>query len=168
MGKRNIDDIKTKLLELNNFIKPLCPEIRSSAFDILAPLYFDGLPRGQELQRPPDKQEPPGPQFGSTGAIEELIKQFDHKKPKNNVFLIVAWLYSQHGVFPITAKQITKLGANTGLITPGRPDNTMRTAKQNGKNLFTQHDKGWKLTVSGESYMKQIYGVKKGQKPLEE
>ena len=93
---------------------------------------------------------------------------FDHKQPKNNVLLIVAWLYSQYGVFPITTKEIKDIGNSTGLVIPGRPDNTMRTAKKKGKNLFNQHGKGWRLTVSGETYLREIYSVKKGNKPLDE
>lgn len=99
---------------------------------------------------------------------EDFFAQFDHTRSAENVKLIVAWLYSQHGVFPITRAHIKETADNAGLTVAERSDNTMRQAKANGKALFTQGSKGWKLTLAGERYMKEAYGVKKGNKPLPE
>lgn len=166
MGKENINEIKEKLIELNETISAFCPEIRSAAFDILAPYYFDKIPKTGKVK----KKE--GDQISETQVETEdmglFFNSFDHKQPKNNVLLISAWLYSQYGVFPVTTKLIKAIGSDTGLVIPDRPDNTMRTAKKKGKGLFSQQGKGWKLTVTGETYLRETYGVKKGNKPFED
>jgi len=41
MDKKNIDEVQSKLLEMNKTIAKLDPEIRSSAFEIMVPYYFD-------------------------------------------------------------------------------------------------------------------------------
>ena len=80
--------------------------------------------------------------------------------------VLVAWLYSHYGAYPISPKEIQELGDSCGLVIPNRPDNTMRQAKCDGKGLFQQQGKGWRLTVSGELNMKNQFKVKKGNKPL--
>lgn len=82
--------------------------------------------------------------------------------------VLVAWLYSQYGVYPITSKELKELGDSCGLTIPNRPDITLRQAKASGKNKFTQQGKGWKLTVSGELALKETYSVTKGTTPLPE
>jgi hypothetical protein len=96
-----------------------------------------------------------------------FISAFNTDTPNENVYLMAAWLYSNYGSYPITSKEITELSDSCGLIVPKRQDNTMRvakTAKKNGKTMFTQQGKGWQLTVSGEMYLKEKYGVTKGSK----
>lgn len=168
MSKDNIDEVKDKLTELNEFIKPFCPEIRSLAFNILAPLYFDELPKIKKPKIPSGQEQINETQLNTNDAMGKFFNAFDHKQPKNNVLLIAAWLYSQHGVFPISTKMLQEIGNDTGLVIPGRPDNTMRTAKKKGKSLFNQQGKGWRLTVTGETFLRESYGVKKGNKPIEE
>lgn len=167
MGNEKIDEIKGNLIELNETISSFCPEIRLAAFDILAPYYFDKLPKSGKRKKKIEEDYEDAVRV-YTKDMGPFFNLFDHKQPKNNVLLIVAWLYSQYGVFPITTKEIKDIGNSTGLVIPGRPDNTMRTAKKKGKSLFNQLGKGWKLTVSGETYLRETYSVKKGNKPLDE
>jgi len=77
-------------------------------------------------------------------------------------------LYSQHGITPITASFCRNISGQIGFTIPGRPDNTMRQAREKGKVLFRQHGKSWLLTISGELYVKEKYGVRKGNKTLPE
>jgi hypothetical protein len=171
MDKKEIEGVKEQLLDINKLISQLDPSIRAAAFDILAPYYFS------HQQHPPAQLKKPVDKAGSGGAkvpapdtsdLEAFISSFENDKPVENAKLLVAWLYSNYGVYPMTAKEIKELGDSCGLIVPSRIDNTMRVAKNNGKGLFTQQGKGWKLTVSGETHLKEDYGVKKGNKPLPE
>jgi hypothetical protein len=159
-------EAKKKLQEINETILTLDPAIRLQAFEILAPLYFNVLPRKQEHvgQKGADKKEKAQPELFSGEDASEFFGGFDHKKPKDNVLLIAAWLYSQFGVFPITRANIMDLAASAGLIVPPRSDNTMRSAKHNGKTLFQQKGKAWQLTLTGEQYMKEQYSILKGNK----
>jgi len=169
MDKKDIGEIKSKLLEINQLISQLDPSIRASAFEVLAPYYFSHIP-----PPPPARSGTGNPSAGSPGAgsapdtcdLGEFISSFDSDKPADNVMLLVAWLYSNYGLYSIPPKEIKELGDSCGLIVPARPDNTMRQAKKNGKTLFSQQGKGWQPTVSGEMFLKETYKVKKGKKPV--
>jgi hypothetical protein len=80
--------------------------------------------------------------------------------------LVAAWLYSNYGSYPISPKEIKELGDSCGLVTPARIDMTMNAAKRKGKSLFHQQGKAWQPTVSAELFFKEVYNVKKGNKPL--
>lgn len=164
MDKKQIEDVKKKLLEINTLISSLNPEIRAAAFDVLAPFYFS-QDREPELVELPIK--------GKKGVVKTehpadsgaFFAAFTHDKPSDNVHLITAWLYSQYGIFPITRKEIGDFSADVGLTIPDRPDRTMAAAVSEKKKLYKKQGSGWQLTVHGESYMKQTYNVKKGSKP---
>ncbi|ODC03190.1 hypothetical protein BFW38_06170 [Terasakiispira papahanaumokuakeensis] len=161
------EKVKTTLLEMNELISKLDPAIRESAFEVMIPYYFKDAPAKHKPQQTQpavtQPQENPAPDNTDIGAF---ISSFEHDKPKDNVMLLVAWLYSNYGAYPIQAKEIKELGDACGLVTPGRADNTMRQAKRSGKALFNQQGKGWKLTVSGELYLKDTYNVVKGNKEI--
>jgi len=163
------EKVKATLLEMNDLISKLDPAIRESAFEVMIRYYFEDAPARLTLmqsQTQPASSQPQGSPSPDISDIGSFISSFDHDKPKDNVMLLVAWLYSNYGAYPIQAKEIRELGDACGLVTPGRADNTMRAAKNNGKSLFNQQGKGWKLTVSGEFYLKETYNVAKGNKEI--
>jgi hypothetical protein len=169
MDKKSIEEIKAKLLEISGFVTKLDPSMRTAAFEIVRPIYFGEKPPRQK--REAEEQVPDAGSRESEDARTELadfIEKYDHKKPADNVMLLAAWLYSTYGVYPITVKKIKELGNSCGLIVPARPDNMMRQAKKKkSKSLFfTRQGKGWQLTVSGETHLKEKYNVKKGNKPF--
>lgn len=160
MDKKKIEDAKAALIEINELVIQLDPSIRAAAFEILRPHYFGG----KQVERK-TREESSGDQEAHS-ELADFISSYGHNKPADNVMLLAAWLYSTYGVYAITAKEIKELGDSCGLIVPGRPDQTMRQAKNKGKNLFNQQGKGWQPTVSGEIYFKDEYKVKKGTKPI--
>ena len=167
MKDTKIDEAKAKLLEINELIKQLDESMREAAIQLLVPLYFHGSdePRPAVGSSSDNKNPAKGlPQ--STDDLGDFIASFEQGKPADNVLLLVAWLYSHYGAYPMSAKEIQELGDSSGLVIPNRPDNTMRQAKSDGKSLFLQQGKGWRLTVSGEIYLKNKFNVKKGNKPL--
>ena len=170
-----INEAKRKLLEINETIAKLDPTVRAAAFEILTPYYFGENPPTPPV--PPKKRKLPqkpssDPKDASVTAApdgeDEFFGAHDHKKPADNVFLIVAWLYQQHGVIPVTSAMIREHADRIGLIVSSRPDNTMRQAKVKGKSLFLQQGKAWSLTVSGQTHLKTTFGVRKGNTPLPE
>lgn len=167
MDKKDIEGIKEQLLEINKLISQLDPSIRAAAFEILAPYYFSHKQHAPVHAKATSGTESSGSSSTNTPDTSDLgafISAFDTNKPVDNVMLLVAWLYSNYGTYPITAKEIKELGDSCGLIVPARPDNTMRQAKNSGKSLFNQQAKGWQLTVSGEMFLKENFKVKKGNK----
>jgi len=164
MDDSRINDAKKKLAEINKAIAALDPSIRLAAFEILAPIYF-------EDREPSDGKKPKTPKTdkshgrgSSPTDPDKFFNEHDHKRPKDNVHLVAAWFYSQYGVTPISKKDLRECADGAGLTVPERPDNTMRSAKKDGKNLYRQKGGGWQLTVKGEAYLREAYGVKKGNK----
>ncbi|HEX03996.1 MAG TPA: hypothetical protein ENH10_02425 [Bacteroidetes bacterium] len=157
-----IKDAKKKLADINKTVAALDPSIRSAAFDILAPLYFedhDPAEKDSSDGKTPRRRKP-----ASSANSEKFFSAHDHDKPKDNVHLIAAWFYSQYGVTPLTKADLIEMGSEVGLTIPDRPDNTMRQAKSDGKNLYRQKSGGWQPTVNGEAYLKSQYSVGKGKK----
>ena len=163
MDDDRIKHAKKKLADINKTIAALDPSIRAAAFEILTPIYFDdyeppedsggsGKPKTPKARRPRSSEADP----------EKFFNEHDHDKPKDNVHLVAAWLYSQYGVFPITKQDLRECADNAGLTIPERPDNTMRYAKKDAKNMYRQRGGGWQLTVKGEAYVKETYGVRQG------
>ena len=162
------NEVQSKLLEMNKIIAKLDPAIRNAAFEIMTPYYFEDQPvsESKPVVKPKGGKRKTSTKESDTSDLGEFISGFEHEKPKDNVMLLAACLYSQYGAYPIQAKEIKDLGNACGLVIPNRSDNTMRQAKDKGKSLFNQQGKGWKLTVSGELFLKNTYGVKKGSKPI--
>lgn len=165
MARDRLSDTKKKLTELNNFISTLDPAIRAAVFEILIPLYIKEAPGKPKTSAPT-----PGVRPSRGKAIDDdpdkFFGSYESEEPKGNLYLIAAWLYSQHGVYPIPTTDINKLADDHGLTIPQRPDMTMKSAREEGKNLFKKQGRGWKPTVHGEGYLKKKYGVKKGRKPV--
>jgi len=168
MKDKKIDEAKEKLLEINALVKQLDESMRASALEVLIPIFFSTTEKlaKETIVSPQNEKSSAGTATVDTGDLGEFIALFDTKTPADNVMLLVAWLYSHYGLYVISTKEITELGDSCGLIIPSRPDNTMRQAKKDGKTLFQQQGKGWRLTVSGEMCLKNQYTVKKGNKPL--
>lgn len=165
MDDERIKDAKRKLTDINKTIAALDPSIRAAAFEVLAPIYFDDYEASGDSEDPKTKTPRPRRGRSAPGDRAKFFNEHDHDKPKDNVHLIAAWFYSQYGVSPLTQNDIRECASDAGLTIPDRTDNTMRAAKKDGKNLYRQKSSGWQLTVKGEAYVKETYGVKKGNKP---
>jgi hypothetical protein len=164
MSDQQVADAKKKLLEINKTITALDPAIRSAAFEILKPYYFDNefIPK---VPIPPKGKEGAKKTI-KAGDAAAFFESHDHTKPKDNVYLISAWLYSQYGCIPITTELCRRVADDTGITLPSRPDATMRMATNNGKSLFKKQGKGFSPTVHGELYLKDTYTVAKGNLPF--
>ena len=168
MAKSDLKSIKDKLLELNAFISKLDASIRAPAFDLLLPHYL-----GEAEEKTPDekagsRKARQKAAAADTSNRETFFASFTHNKPADNVHLIVAWLYSQHGVIPLSAKVLREMANDVGLTIPDRPDATMYAAKKDGKSFYRKKGKGYQLTVHGEAHVKKTYNVKKGTAPYSE
>lgn len=165
-------DAITKIKEINAVIKDLDPAIKEQARDVLFAIAFENAEYPSETKAPAknkahEEKQTKQPTKGKSSDKGGFFSSFDHSAPKDNVNLIAAWLYSQHGVYPISAKEMKDVASSVGLVIPTRSDNTMRQAKKNGKALYRQNGKGWEPTVTGELFFKESYSVTKGSQPRE-
>lgn len=163
MDDSQIQDAKKKLTAINKIITSLDPAIRAAAFEVLEPLFFDEAPATRKTDG--GKNPKRAPRTASTDDAGKFFNSFEHDKPSENVHLIVAWFYSQYGVFPVGTKELREMAGSVGLTVPARPDATMRVAKVKGKKLYQKKATGYQPTVHGESHLKETYSVKKGTKP---
>lgn len=168
MAKPDLKHVKDKLVELNAFIANLDSSIRASAFDLLLPYYLGKVEEGAHQEKDTSTKARQKAVVADTSSREAFFNSFTHDKPADNVHLIVAWLYSQHGVIPLTAKVLREMADDVGLTIPDRPDATMYAAKKDGKSFYRKKGKGYQLTVHGEAYSKKTYNVKKGTAPYTE
>jgi len=165
MSDDQVKELKKKLLEINQIVSELDPAIRVQAFEILAPHYFEErLPKKTIVEKRAEKTEKV--EKIPTEDQATFFSDFSHKKPFENVHLIVAWYFSQFGLFPITTELLRQKAKDVGLTIPERPDTTMRNAKKKGKNLYRKQENGYLPTVYGEANLKEIYKVSKGTKTL--
>lgn len=165
MSDDQVKELKKKLLEINQIVSELDPAIRVQAFEILAPHYFEErLPKKTIVEKRAEKTEKV--EKIPTEDQATFFSDFSHKKPFENVHLIVAWYFSQFGLFPITTELLRQKAQDVGLTIPERPDTTMRYAKKKGKNLYRKQENGYLPTVYGEANLKEIYKVSKGTKTL--
>jgi hypothetical protein len=164
----------SKILEINEIVKTLDVSLQERASDILLRIAFEDHFKhlqsfvGKDLSK------------DLSGSLSLLNKKLpiverpvffeghEHDRLKDNVHLIVAWLYSKHGVLPVETKFLRMTAQRVGLAVPNRPDNTMRQAKCKGHSLYKHIGRGWQLTELGERYIQQRYGVKKGTLPMGE
>lgn len=166
MDGKDFESAKKTLLDINEVVSKMDPAVRVATFDLLVSRYLSDASITPKLPvvKPKVGQKPEGQ--ADTSDLAAFLGSLDTKKPSDAVMIMVAWLYSQYGAYPITAKDIKELADSCGIIVPARSDNTMRQAKADGKSLFVQQGKGWKLTVSGEVYLRETYQVTKGTKQL--
>lgn len=162
---KDFENAKEKLLKINEIVTQMDPTVRVATFEILVSRYLAHTTAAAPNAHPTNEVAVAAA-APDTSDLGTFISSFDTSKPSEAVMVLVAWLYSQYGVYAISAKEIKELADTCGLTVPTRPDNTMRHAKHNNKNMFTQQTKGWQLTVSGELYMKETFKVKKGSKTL--
>jgi len=165
---KDFEKAKETLLKINEIVAQMDPAVRVASFEILVSRYL-GHPNAAAaaaINPKPASDLATGEAAPDTSELGAFISSFDTSKPNEAVMVLVAWLYSNYGVYAISAKEIKELADTCGLTVPVRPDNTMRYAKENNKNVFTQQAKGWQLTVSGELYMKNTFKVKKGNRSL--
>jgi len=151
------------LLKINDLVGKMDPALRVQTFDLLVARYVGK--QAAQAKTPAaktEKDQPAEPEVIDTSDLGEFIASFDTKKPADALNVLIAWLFSQRGAQPFTVNELKELADSCGLTVPSRPDMTLRQSKNGGKALFTKSGNGWKLTVSGELHIKDIYKVSKG------
>jgi hypothetical protein len=165
VDKKTFSERVARLEEIAAVLQKLPAEVRSQAFDVLAPYATGGKATSSEKPKPNDSVRKPDDDDPDTERAE-FFGAFDHDKPSDNLKLVAAYLYSQHGSTPFTAEELKTLADDVGITVPERIDMTLRQATVDGKSLFNNPSRGqFKPTVHGEAYMKKQYKVKKGKKP---
>lgn len=167
MDKKALDDIESRLLEVNKIVEKLDASIRVAAFDFLKPYVLGSTIK--VIKDDGDKHHHTGEPESSPTDLAGLVEKFgSNEKPSDNARLLSAWWFSQYGGVPFTTKWIEDTAASTGLTVPAHLNMTFRQLAVKGKALYQPLGKGGLVqpTVVGEQFLKTTYHVKKGtQKP---
>ena len=168
-----LDEAKKLITDLNNTISKLDPSVRARAFDILTDIAFEGTTTSSDDSTAPSagkkstRRSQSRATKHSTDDLGEFIDGFEHDKPADNLKLLIAWLYSKYGKYPMSLDSLKKLATEAGLTIPDKPDMTLKTASAKKKPMFQSPRRShYQITTSGELVLKEKYGVKKGTNPL--
>jgi len=160
LDKKEFELLVDRIRTVNDVVSTLDVSIRREAFVLLTG-YIKGNTEGTDLGGAVDET------VGLDDA-EKLVLEFGSNKPHENVKLVAAYLYSRFGRVAIGIDHIKRVAADFGLTIPKRPDMTLRQAKRDKKKLFTVQGGSYTLTIHGEVFLKDTFGVSKGKLPLPE
>lgn len=164
MDEKTFGERASRLEEIGKVINKLPSEIRLEAFSLLKGYVATNLATAGDGGKVEAGSENDGDIDGMGDG--GLFSEHNHEKPFENVYLVTAHLFQQHGSEPFTVAEIEAVAADAGITVPDRVDMTLRSAKDDGKNLYISPERGkFKPTVHGELYLKRVYKVKKGNKP---
>ena len=106
----------------------------------------------------------------SSEVDREFFTRFDHERPSDNALLVAAYIYAKHGTAAFSVEDARRIAeSEAGLTVPTRLDMTFGNAARGGKALFSRAGKGqFKVTVHGEKFFRETYGVKKGRSAVGE
>jgi len=156
-----------RLTKVNDVIAKLEPAIQSEAFSILKPWVVAeggdgeaeaGTGGGGETEHPKPR--------GGPVDYDVLIEKHESDKDYENATLALAIVYDRHGRGPFDLQPINAVAKEFNLTIPKRLDKFLNGAKRDGNEVLRKQAEGWKVTPSGEKWLKGKYGVTRGKKPL--
>jgi hypothetical protein len=152
-----------RLKEVNSIIAELDQAIRAEAFAILRP-YIEGKQTRVALDGTQDSGSG-GQQDVDMSSAEAFVRSQTIDKPGQVVVAIAAWWFSQYGSAPIKREDIERIAHEIGLTVSGRPDNTLRALKRDGKSIYRVAGRGALAPTipHGELFFQNEYGVTKGR-----
>jgi hypothetical protein len=165
MNRQEFEKRLEKIAEVDKALADIDPSIRAAAYATL-----EGYITGQAGSSRTPRREDYARRQENLDDAEFILKH--HKKddsPADNVLLLAAWFYREHGTATFTAKEIQTLADGAGLTVPERIDKTLRAAQYEGKKSFTAVGRGaFKPTVHGEKRLREAYNIAKGNKPRQQ
>jgi hypothetical protein len=175
-----------RLRKVNGVVSGLDPVLRSEAFELLKP-YITGSPepsRSAGIKVASASAKPrkttsakktsrSAPNFGPPAAeptddedtlIEKHLSDADHE----NAMLALALFYKRHGRGPFALTYVDAIARQHHLNMPKRQDKFFGGAKRGEPKVAVvrRQAEGWKITPSGETWLKATYGVLMGRNPL--
>jgi hypothetical protein len=172
MDEAAFNETVERLKKVNGIISNLDPAIRAEAFELLAPYVTGGGATEAEASEG-DGDAAAATRKASGGAVDYnvLIEKFESDKDYENAMLVLAIVYDRHGRGPMQLSHIKVVSEEFNLTVPERLDKFFGPAKRgvnktDKKEVLRKQSDGWKITPSGEAWLKHTYGVTRGKKPL--
>lgn len=170
MDEQEYNQTVERLNEVNKVIEGLDASIRADAFKLLKPYVAAGAVTDdeddtEEEGETPKKQTAKRSAGGSVD-FDELIETHESDTDYENALLALAIVYARHGKGPYALSLIKGAADEFNLTIPARLDMTFKTLKRDEKEVLRKQADGWKVTPSGETWLKATYGVTRGKQPV--
>jgi hypothetical protein len=161
MDEKELKQIETKLMAINNIIAKLDPAIKVTAFEFLKPLVLGKqieVPAGKAGRAQDEEHLPP------KGDVRDFYGSFNPKKPADSALILAGWFYTQRGSASFTLEELDALFDEVGVGRPARLDMTLRSSMRKGKTLFQNSGHGaYRPTVYGENVFKTEMNLRPGK-----
>ena len=169
MDEQTFKERAERLEAVNAVITRMDEAIRAQAFALLKPYISGGTVNDDDETE--DNEDNNGEikprRDGGAFDVEKLVEEHESDNEADNVYLCLAIFYARHGRAPFAMPQLKAIAQEVGLAIPDRHDNTIRTAKRDGKAVVRKGADGtWKITPGGEAFLKEQYTVTKGRDPV--
>jgi hypothetical protein len=155
-----------RLKELNKVISGLDPTIRADAFKLLQGYVGADASEAIDDEDEAESAEVKKSSSGSKVDFDKLIETHESDKDADNAVLALAITYARHGKGPFAMTVIKGVANEFNLTVPARPDMFFKGHKRQEKEILRKQADGWKITPSGETWLKETYGVGRGKQPL--
>jgi hypothetical protein len=174
MDDSAFDETVERLKKTNAVIENLDPAIRADAFallrDYIAGKTLGGGGGGErkangEDQRTHAERESSEP-LPPDASEEELIEKYESDKDADNALLCLAILYKRHGRGPFSWKPLKAIATQFNVDIPSALHMTFGAMKRDGQAVLRNQADGWKVTPSGEKWLRKAYGVERGKEPV--
>lgn len=169
MDEHEYNQTVERLNKVNEVIEGLDASIRADAFKLLKPYVAAGAAADEEdevdlnVEESGEKRQKSG---GGSVDFDELIESHESDKDYENAVLALAIIYARYGRGPFPLTMIKDTANEFNLTVPARPDKFFARHKRNGKEVLRKQAEGWKVTPSGEQWLKETYEVSRGKQSL--
>lgn len=173
-----------RLREIDAVISRLDPALRADALEMLKP-YVTGesvvvSPPSPGTRRSSGRSRSSSPRPKATtpkqaplvaspaededALLEQHLSDHDHE----NAMLALALFYKRHGRGPFSMSYVEAIARQHHLNMPKRLDKFFGRARRGEARVLVvrRQADGWKVTPSGETWIKATYGVAMGRDPL--
>ncbi len=163
MDQKDLQTIRSRLVEVNLIISKLDPAIKIPAFELLKPFIL-GIATVSG-GTPADTDMPASGISTHAGHARDFFVSLDPKKPADSVLVLTAWIYTQRGSEPFSLIELEDLFDEVGVPRPARLDMTLRACSRKGKKFFTNAGYGkYRPTVYAENHFKQEMNLRPGKR----
>ena len=173
MDENAFDQTVERLKKANAVIDKLDPAIRSDAFALLRDYVVGGDAGDRGRGRggggdPKVGQEKRAP-LAPDATEDALVERYESDKDFENALLCLAIVYKRHGRGPYPNwDPLKNVASHYSLEIPKALHMTFKTLKRDDQIVLRKQADGWKITPSGEKWLKTTYGVGRGKEPLPE
>ncbi len=168
MDQMQFETIADRLKRVDGVIRDLAPTLQAEAVRVLMPYVINDSAE-EDGQVGTDASDN-GDRRAAGPAVDEdrIVETHASDVANDNAFLAAAILYSRYGKGPFAAKEFKQIGLEQSLVMPEQIHKTFGRVRKDGDRILRKVQEGWLITVAGEAWLRETYGVTRGSRPRAE